>query len=272
VKIEQHPQAKCNPIVQFNRPSVYSCRSALKRCESKKTQRRKVPRRPFKLIAEPRGKDSTRIHPFRHIKRRKCVLSLPDYPRRGVTSDSGRRYGNLHSEEISLDLSIDQNDIFTFDLRMVGSSPTRKNMKPTILIICNETRKELRLRVSFIRIVKQTVPKRGCASKFVRATGPPLQSFIWPGGSWPSYDSPWDVPISNSALVPTRQWWDQWLHILVPGAHDGFGRFLQAPTIGALFSVGNWPVCPHNGTPSDWWSLVLPEWDPEVEHCGKLTI
>jgi hypothetical protein len=59
------------------------------------------------------------------------------------------------------DLSIDQNDIFTFDLRMVGQSPDQHSMKPTILVICNESHKHT-LESKLSGLVKQTVPKDVC--------------------------------------------------------------------------------------------------------------
>jgi hypothetical protein len=56
------------------------------------------------------------------------------------------------------DLIIDQNDIFTFDLRMAGPSEDAASMKPTILVICNESHKNS-IENKLGALVKQTVPK-----------------------------------------------------------------------------------------------------------------
>ncbi|KAG9232462.1 hypothetical protein BJ875DRAFT_514462 [Amylocarpus encephaloides] len=56
------------------------------------------------------------------------------------------------------DLSIDQNDIFTIDLRMAGENPDTTSMKPTILVICNETQKNV-IENRLSGIVRQTLPK-----------------------------------------------------------------------------------------------------------------
>jgi hypothetical protein len=60
--------------------------------------------------------------------------------------------GEIHN------LHIDQNDIFTFDLRMVGASADAGSMKPTILVICNESHKST-IENTLKILVKQTVPK-----------------------------------------------------------------------------------------------------------------
>ena len=56
------------------------------------------------------------------------------------------------------DLIIDQNDIFTFDLRMAGPSEDAASMKPTILVICNQSHKNS-IENKLGALVKQTVPK-----------------------------------------------------------------------------------------------------------------
>jgi hypothetical protein len=56
------------------------------------------------------------------------------------------------------DLIIDQNDIFTFDLRMTGPNDDAVSMKPTILVICDESHKNS-IENKLGSLVKQTVPK-----------------------------------------------------------------------------------------------------------------
>ncbi|KAL2068903.1 hypothetical protein VTL71DRAFT_15241 [Oculimacula yallundae] len=55
-------------------------------------------------------------------------------------------------------LSIDEADIFVFDLKMVGSSPKADTLKPTILAICSNTVMQ-KLKHGLEEIVKEITPK-----------------------------------------------------------------------------------------------------------------
>ncbi|PVH88703.1 hypothetical protein DL98DRAFT_622199 [Cadophora sp. DSE1049] len=67
------------------------------------------------------------------------------------------KWDQIFRDKIRL-LSVDHADLFVLELRMLGSSPRQESMKPTMLIICNETvQQTLRSGLSSLR--KEIVPK-----------------------------------------------------------------------------------------------------------------
>jgi hypothetical protein len=130
------------------------------------------------------------------------------------------------------DLSIDQNDIFTFDLRMAGQSPDQLSMKPTILIICNESHKST-IESKLNMLVKQTVPKEVCfrvvGRRVTLASGGETGDFAKPGLTVDTKKRGWNnyhTMMGSAALIhegPSMEW------------KSGFAL----STIGGLIAVGN---------------------------------
>jgi hypothetical protein len=119
-----------------------------------------VPLPTFKFIGPPQmGKISIwrKVQAFRHISGENVYLATglspsADYVKQWEQTWEPTLRGEIHN------LHIDQNDIFTFDLRMVGASADAGSMKPTILVICNVSHKST-IENTLKILVKQTVPK-----------------------------------------------------------------------------------------------------------------